>query len=51
MTEKAQKDEDITLNVKSQDGSMICFKLKKSTLFKKMMGAYCERNGVRVELP
>ncbi|CAG9319046.1 unnamed protein product [Blepharisma stoltei] len=44
-TKKAQ-EEHVTLKVKSQDGNEIFFKIKKSTQLKKLMEAYCSRNGV-----
>jgi small ubiquitin-related modifier len=30
-----------------QDGSVVHFKLKKNTALKKLMNAYCERQGLR----
>lgn len=38
--------EHITLKVKSQNGNELFFKIKKSTQLKKLMDAYCSRNGV-----
>lgn len=38
--------EQLTLKVKSQDGNEIFFKIKKNTQLKKLMDAYCSRNGV-----
>jgi Ubiquitin-like protein (sentrin) len=38
--------EHITLKVKSQDGNELLFKIKKGTQLKKLMDAYCSRNGV-----
>lgn len=38
--------EHITLKVKSQDGNELFFKIKKGTQLKKLMDAYCSRNGV-----
>ena len=37
---------ELSLTVKAQDGSVICFKLKKSTQLKKLMESYCQRHGV-----
>ena len=39
------KDE-LNINVKSQEGTIICFKLRKTTQLKKMIESYCQRNGV-----
>lgn len=41
-----QSAEHITLKVKSQNGNELFFKIKKSTQLKKLMDAYCSRNGV-----
>jgi len=38
--------EHITLKVKSQDGNELFFKIKRGTQLKKLMEAYCSRNGV-----
>ena len=38
--------EHITLKVKSQDGNELFFKIKRATQLKKLMEAYCSRNGV-----
>jgi len=35
--------EYLNLKVKSQEGEEIFFKIKKSTQFKKLMDAYCQR--------
>jgi hypothetical protein len=40
------KAEEININVKSQEGNTICFKLRKTTPLKKMIESYCSRNGV-----
>ena len=37
---------ELSLTVKAQDGNVICFKLKKNTLLKKLMDSYCQRHGV-----
>jgi small ubiquitin-related modifier len=36
----------ITLKVKSQDGNELFFKIKRGTQLKKLMEAYCSRNGI-----
>jgi small ubiquitin-related modifier len=33
------------LKVRSPDGNEICFKIKRSTAFQKIINAYCERMG------
>ena len=38
--------EYINLKVKSQDGEEVFFKIKKQTQFRKLMDAYCQRQGV-----
>ena len=43
--DKAKSDE-LNINVKSQEGNVICFKLKKTTLLKKMIENYCNKNGL-----
>ncbi|VDN98460.1 unnamed protein product [Rodentolepis nana] len=40
-----KSSEPINLTVHGQDGSIIHFKIKKSTPFKKLMTAYCHRLG------
>ncbi|OMJ86087.1 hypothetical protein SteCoe_12443 [Stentor coeruleus] len=40
--------EHITLKVKSQDGNEVFFKIKRATPLKKLMEAYCSRNGVNI---
>lgn len=44
--EKSNVDE-LSINVKSQEGNIICFKLKKTTLLKKMIDAYCTKFGLQ----
>ena len=39
-------DEQINLKVQGQDGTVVHFKLKKHTALKKLMSAYCDRQGV-----
>merc|ERR1712098_837084 len=43
---EGQKSEHINLKVKSQDGNEIFFKIKRTTQLKKLMDAYCSRQGV-----
>ncbi|XP_074650247.1 small ubiquitin-related modifier 3-like [Tubulanus polymorphus] len=38
--------EHINLKVSGQDGSIVHFKIRKSTPLKKLMQAYCDRQGV-----
>ena len=42
----AQKDLHINIKVKAQDGTEIYFKIKRSTQLKKLMDAYCQRQGL-----
>ncbi|KAK9821724.1 hypothetical protein WJX81_005166 [Elliptochloris bilobata] len=37
--------EHVNIKVKSQDGAVVCFKAKRTTQFRKLMKAYCERQG------
>ena len=46
---KAERLEHINLKVTGQDGSVVHFKIKKATLLRKLMSAYCERTGVKME--
>ena len=41
-----QKDLHINIKVKAQDGTEIYFKIKRSTQLKKLMDAYCQRQGL-----
>ena len=36
----------MNIKVKAQDGSEIFFKIKRSTQLKKLMDAYCQRQGL-----
>ena len=36
----------INIKVKAQDGTEIFFKIKRSTQLKKLMDAYCQRQGL-----
>ena len=42
----AAGSEQLNIKVKAQDGSEIFFKIKKSTQLKKLMEAYCQRQGL-----
>ena len=41
-----QKDVHINIKVKAQDGTEIFFKIKRTTQLKKLMDAYCQRQGL-----
>jgi hypothetical protein len=56
MTDK-EKSNEINLTVKAQvslsltqDGNVICFKLRRNTQLKKLMETYCQRSGVKFPL-
>ena len=40
------KDVHINIKVKAQDGTEIYFKIKRTTQLKKLMDAYCQRQGL-----
>ena len=42
----ATKEQHINIKVKAQDGTEIFFKIKRSTQLKKLMDAYCQRQGL-----
>ena len=42
----AAKDQHINIKVKAQDGTEIYFKIKRTTQLKKLMDAYCQRQGL-----
>jgi small ubiquitin-related modifier len=44
-TNSDQKAEHINLRVVSQHGAEVYFKIKQNTQLKKLMSAYCERQG------
>lgn len=46
MDKDKDKGDELNINVKSQEGNVICFKLRKTTPLKKMIDSYCTRNGV-----
>ena len=41
-----QKEQHINIKVKAQDGTEIYFKIKRTTQLKKLMDAYCQRQGL-----
>eukprot|EP00347_Sterkiella_histriomuscorum_P000970 403373831 len=43
-----QQDPHINIKVKSQDGTEIFFKIKRTTQLKKLMDAYCNRQGLSI---
>mmetsp|Transcript_8349 Transcript_8349/g.30800 ORF Transcript_8349/g.30800 Transcript_8349/m.30800 type:complete len:96 (-) Transcript_8349:399-686(-) len=46
---KEEKEGQISLKVKGQDGNEIFFKLKKHTKLEKMMRAYCQRQAMSMD--
>ncbi|KER33321.1 hypothetical protein T265_00818 [Opisthorchis viverrini] len=42
-TNKDPSSEHINLKVQGQEGSIVHFKIKKTTPLRKLMNAYCER--------
>ena len=42
------QDPHINIKVKAQDGTEIFFKIKRSTQLKKLMDAYCTRQGLSI---
>eukprot|EP00899_Mesostigma_viride_P019179 jgi/Mesvir1/27262/Mv07099-RA.1 len=47
---KPEKSEDhINLKVKSQDGNEVFFKIKRTTPMRKLMTAYCSRQGLQID--
>ena len=42
------QDPHINIKVKAQDGSEIFFKIKRTTQLKKLMDAYCTRQGLAI---
>ena len=40
---KRTQEEQLNLKVLGQDGQVIAFKIKKTTPFRKLMAAYCDR--------
>ncbi len=47
--EKPKSNDELNLNVKSQEGNIICFKLKKTTSLKKMIDSYCSKFGLQAK--
>ena len=45
-TTAATDAQHINIKVKAQDGTEIFFKIKRSTQLKKLMDAYCTRQGL-----
>lgn len=43
---KPEGEQHINLKVSGQDGSIVQFKIKRHTPLKKLMQAYCERQGI-----
>ena len=41
-----KQDQHINIKVKAQDGTEIYFKIKRTTQLKKLMDAYCQRQGL-----
>lgn len=41
-----EKKVEYSITVKGQDGNTICFKLSKNTGLKKLMDAFCNKQGV-----
>ena len=48
-TTPAVNNQAINLKVMGQDGVVIQFKLKKTSQFKKLMHAYCDRVGLNIK--
>eukprot|EP00825_Cyclidium_porcatum_P042550 TRINITY_DN584_c0_g3_i4.p1 TRINITY_DN584_c0_g3~~TRINITY_DN584_c0_g3_i4.p1 ORF type:complete len:143 (-),score=42.88 TRINITY_DN584_c0_g3_i4:361-789(-) len=48
-SQAVQQPEYINLKVKAQDGEEVFFKIKKTTQFKKLMEAYCQRQSVTLQ--
>eukprot|EP00339_Tiarina_fusa_P004581 CAMPEP_0117042784 /NCGR_PEP_ID=MMETSP0472-20121206/29773_1 /TAXON_ID=693140 ORGANISM="Tiarina fusus, Strain LIS" /NCGR_SAMPLE_ID=MMETSP0472 /ASSEMBLY_ACC=CAM_ASM_000603 /LENGTH=111 /DNA_ID=CAMNT_0004754117 /DNA_START=19 /DNA_END=354 /DNA_ORIENTATION=- len=48
-TKPATATDHINLRVVAQDGNEVYFKIRKTTPMKKLMGAYCERQGVAMD--
>ena len=46
--EDNKKSEHINLKVTGQDGRVVHFKIKKNTPLRKLMGAYCNRDGIQI---
>jgi len=46
--EQATGTEHVNLKVCGQDGSVVQFKIKKNTQLRKLMAAYCDRQGLDI---
>ncbi|NWR94969.1 SMO2B protein, partial [Furnarius figulus] len=42
----AERSEHVNLKVAGQDGTVVQFKMKRHTALRKLMQAYCERQGL-----
>ncbi|XP_043853289.1 small ubiquitin-related modifier 2-like [Dromiciops gliroides] len=47
---KPDNKDHINLKVAGQDGSVVQFKMKRHTPLSKLMKAYCERQGLSLEM-
>ncbi|XP_004696648.1 small ubiquitin-related modifier 2-like [Echinops telfairi] len=47
---KTEKDDHMNLKVAGQDGSGVQFKIKRHTPLSKLMKAYCERQGLSLDM-
>merc|ERR1711920_850550 len=47
-TDDGAATEHVNLKVCGQDGSVVQFKIKKNTQLKKLMNAYCDRQGLDI---
>ena len=45
---EGEASEHVNLKVCGQDGSVVQFKIKKATQLKKLMNAYCDRQGLDI---
>jgi len=49
MGDQNASTEHINLKVQGQDGAVIHFKIKKNTPLRKLMTAYCDRLGLKIQ--
>ncbi len=49
MADEKPGNEHLSLKVKAQDGNEVFFKVKRTTQFHKVMGAYCKKVGADME--
>ncbi|XP_036699843.1 small ubiquitin-related modifier 2-like isoform X2 [Balaenoptera musculus] len=47
---KTENNDHINLKVAGQDGSVVQFKIKSHTPLSKLLKAYCERQGMSLEM-